>query len=571
MAISKPVSIKMHIMLILLLCQNLSLAQKTDSITLNKIDSLITLLDSKDAPGGAISIIQDGNTTYRRYFGMQDLKKKIPVSASTHFNMASISKQFTAMCIALLEEQGKIDIENDIKMYFPDFNYTNSIKVKNLLNHSSGIRESTVIAVLAGNVNLKGELPKKKHNKEFLFEILKKEKDLNFPTGSEMSYTNINYVLLADIVEQVSGMRFKNFVDSAIFKPLKMKSSYVENTMEPSSVFGYYYNGKKFKKKHLQAGTYGDDNLVSTLDDLEKWNANFFDNKLGNKNKNLIRKFTTSIPLNDGEKSNYGYGLSIGFNRGLKRFSHDGENNLHTTFIFNVPEKRTSITFLVNATNYINPIDQAYKIIDLLFPESPEKIQEKIDSENQHETIKNSELKNLMGLYYEISENGTAQIRNVTYSNNQLLISKNPDTKGCPHTSVNKNEFIPHNSLGHPNQVLFNKDNDEITFTEHFDEGPYKQEDNKFKKVKVDNLDYPSYAGTYLELNHNSKIKIKSKKGKIIAKKSILKIPLIPIEKDKFYSPDYQVLFIFKRNESNQIKSLLINSWNFRNFNLIKK
>lgn len=558
-------------MLCLLLYLNFSLAQKTDSITLNKIDSLITLLDNKETPGGGVSIIHEGNTVYKRYFGMQNLSKKIQVSESTPFNLASISKQFTAMCIALLEEQGKIDIENNIKIYFPDFDYPDTIKVKNLLNHSSGIREPTVIAVLAGYVNLKGELPKKKHNKKFLIEILKKEKDLNFPTGSEMSYTNINYALLADIVEQTSGMRFKDFVDSAIFKPLKMNNSFIENTTEPSNTFGYNYNGKKFRKKHLQGGTYGDDNLVSTLNDLEKWNNNFFDNQIGNKNNSLINKVTSEIPLNDGRKSNYGYGLSIGSYKGMKKFSHDGENNLHTTFIYNFPEKETSITFLVNSTNFINPINQTYKIIDLLFPIEIENQQEKTASEIPLQELDKTELQDKLGLYYKIGKNGLAQLRSVGYSNNQLFISVNPSSKGRSFTAVNKKEFITHNSSGHPIQILFNENEGEISFTERFNQGPYKREDYIFKKIEVNQLDYPSYAGTFLELNHKSKIKIKSKKGRIYAKKSILKIPLIPIELDKFYSPEYQVLFEFERDESNQIKSLKLNSWNFRNFNLYKK
>ena len=148
--------------------------------------------DCHQYPRVSIGIISDGKVIYEKHFGMQDIRNKIPVSNSTSFNLASISKQFTGMCIALLEEQEKIHLSDNISKYFPQFQFPDTIKIKNLLDHSSGIRDPEVIAILAGHVNLKGELPGKFLNEDFLFNILSRELDLNFPTGSEMAYTNIN-------------------------------------------------------------------------------------------------------------------------------------------------------------------------------------------------------------------------------------------------------------------------------------------------------------------------------------------------------------------------------------------
>ena len=201
----------LQIILLLIACfkSNISKAQiaLTQGIE-DKIDSIFNEFVSNQKPGGSVSIISDSKVIYEKNFGMQNIGRNIPVSSSTPYNLASISKQFTGMCIALLEEQGKINLSDNIVKYFPQFQFPDTIKIKNLLDHSSGIRDPEVIAILAGHVNLKGELPGKYLNEGFLFKILSRERDLNFPTGSEMAYTNINYVLLADIVKLVSGKTF---------------------------------------------------------------------------------------------------------------------------------------------------------------------------------------------------------------------------------------------------------------------------------------------------------------------------------------------------------------------------
>ena len=279
---------------------------------LNKIDSLVSTWDNPKTPGGAISIYQESQRFYEKYFGLEDMSKKIKISKNTPFHLASITKQFTGMCIALLEEQGKINLNDEICTFFPDFKLCKGIQIKHLLNHSSGIREASVIAILSGYVNLKGELPKKRNNNSFLMKVLKKERDVNFVQGTESAYTNTNYRLLAEIVEKVSGIQFKDFADSAIFKPLKMSHTRVLDFDKPSKIKGYHLNGKRFVKRELKSGTYGDDNIITTLHDMVLWNLNFYKNKLGNQNQSLIHDSTTNLELDYGKASNRGYGWFLG-------------------------------------------------------------------------------------------------------------------------------------------------------------------------------------------------------------------------------------------------------------------
>ncbi|MEL6306232.1 MAG: serine hydrolase domain-containing protein, partial [Bacteroidota bacterium] len=323
----------------LLLCFNTSVGQlNPNKVLLNKIDSLVSTWDNPKNPGGAIAIYKENELLFEKYFGLEDMAQKVKISKNTPFHLASISKQFTGMCIALLEEQGKIKLNDEICPFFPALKLCKGIRIKHLLSHSSGIREASVIAILSGYVNFKGELPVKRNNNVFLTKVLEKERDVNFVCGAESAYTNTNYMLLAEIVEKVSGMQFKDFADSAIFKPLKMKHTKVLDFREPSKIGGYHSNGKRFVKRKLKSGTYGDDNIVTTLQDMALWNQNFYKNKLGRQNQSLIHKTTTNLELNDGKPSNRGYGWFIGKYRGRKIIYRDGENDLHTGFNIHFPE-----------------------------------------------------------------------------------------------------------------------------------------------------------------------------------------------------------------------------------------
>ncbi len=153
-----------------------------------KIDSIFSDWRYLDRPGGVIAVLKDGEVLYKKAFGASDIQRRSPNSIGTPFELASIAKQFTATCIALLEEQGKLSKEDDIKIYYPQFQFSEKITIKNLLDHTSGIREAYVLTILSGKVNLKGQVPKRYQTKEHLLKVLSKEKDLNFKTGDELDF-----------------------------------------------------------------------------------------------------------------------------------------------------------------------------------------------------------------------------------------------------------------------------------------------------------------------------------------------------------------------------------------------
>ena len=361
----------------------------------------------------------------------------------------------------------------------------------------------------------------------------------------------------------------RHFSDSAIFKPLKMKDTYVEDFNNGSEIVGYPKKGKSFKRRIQKNGLDGESNVISTLDDLYLWDQNFYSNKLGDKNKNLIDKITTSTVLNNGIKSNYNYGLEISEYQGMKVISHDGEDLIHTSFILRIPEQRLSIICLVNSINYIDPVRKSYQLLNLLFDESS-KTNTKI-SEDSYSIIPSEEIQNKTGGYYRIDQKGMASYRRILLNDEKLALSYFPRGKGYPFNALSNNQFLRYNRAGKPYKLTFKAIDNDFYMIEEFERELPESEDWMFKRISELPFNYNEYIGTYVDEQHGAKIKIKAGKNRIIAKKSILKIPLIQLEKGCFYSSEYEVLFYFLRDESGKVESLKINAVDFRNFRLTKK
>ena len=530
-----------------------------------KIDSLFNDWNSLNKPGGVVAVIRDGEVVYKKAYGAADIQNNIPNLISTPFELASMAKQFTATCIGLLEEQGKLSKEDNIKEYYPRFKFSENIKIKNLLDHTSGIREAYVLAVLSGKANLKGQVPQKYQTKEYLFKILSKETDLNFKTGEEMVYTNINYILLGDIVEKVSGMKLKDFADSAIFRPLKMSKT-IFNDMESNiETVGYSYNGKKFKRRSASGGIVGDHNLISTIDDLIIWSNNFYQNKLGKEDLNLFNRLYTSSKLNNGEDTGYGYGVFTSTYKGFNQIYHGGDNGIHTSIMIRMPAKKLVVICLANSSRYDDNERKAYKIIDM-FLENPlmtTRTSEHISYVNLNKT----QLSSKTGLFYLIGKNGLGQLRKIILENENLFISDNLNAKGLKLNAINENYFVAENPSKEFIHVRFlNDSTDKLILHEKY----LDKVDLKFSLCKPTEIKSGDYKGTYINESTLAKIKVKAKNKQIKAKKGIIRIPLIPFKDDIFYATQNDALFLFDRNSAGQVVGLRINAQDFRNFKLKK-
>lgn len=313
-----------------------------------KVDALFVQWGKPDSPGCALAVIKDGQIVYKRAYGMANLDYGIPISSVSVFNIASVSKQFTAMSIALLAKQGKLSLDDDIRKYVPEFpQYQSPITIRNLIYQTSGIREYSHLMSAAG-------IRFQDAPDEDVFKMLTRQKDLNFKPGEEYLYSNSNYFLLAQIVKSASGKSLREFAEENIFKPLGMVNTGFQNdSTEVTKNRATGYSSRKdggFSVEIAASYHVGDGGLSTTIDDLLLWDQNYYDNKLGG-GAELIQQFLTPGTLNSGGKTDYAFGIDVETYKGLKVFGHDGVYNGFNAAMIRFPEQRFSAICLCNLTS----------------------------------------------------------------------------------------------------------------------------------------------------------------------------------------------------------------------------
>lgn len=324
-------------------------------------------LSEGDKPGYSIIITKKDSIIYKRNFGSADLDKKTPITETTIFDIASASKQFTGMAIALLEEQGKININDKIIKYLPDLSQVMSdITVYQLVHHTSGIRDWPSLFAL------KGWQPEKPLSLDDIYEIIKKQESLNFTPGTEFSYSNSNYNLLAKIVEAVTDKSFESWVHDNIFVPLGMENTYfVNNNLNENIVANsYYFDGNKYVPFANNLNAYGSSSIMSSTVDMLKWLTNFNCKILGG--NDAINKITQKGNLNNSKTIDYGYGLYLTEIKGEKANYHDGAWGGYRSGTVFFPEESVDIVFLSN-NGTLNPQKILNDIADILFGDETEK------------------------------------------------------------------------------------------------------------------------------------------------------------------------------------------------------
>jgi CubicO group peptidase (beta-lactamase class C family) len=335
-------------LLTVILTSFISAGAQTGGDKAEQVDKLFVQWSRPDSPGCALAVIKDGRIIYKRGYGTANLDHGIPVSSGSVFNIASVSKQFTAMSIALLEKQGKLSLSDDIRKYVPELpQYQSPITVRNLLYQTSGIRDYSHLMSAAG-------IRFQDASDEEVLKILKRQRGLNFKPGEEYLYSNSNYFLLAQIVKSAGGRSLREFAEENIFKPLGMVNTgfHGDNTDVIKGRATGYSPGENgaFVIEAPAFNHVGDGALFTTVDDLFLWDRNFYANKLGG-GAPLIEQFLTPGTLNNGEKIDYAFGIEVEKYKGLRVFGHDGVYNGFTADMIRFPDQRFSVICLCNSTN----------------------------------------------------------------------------------------------------------------------------------------------------------------------------------------------------------------------------
>jgi len=291
---------------------------------------------------------------------MANLEYGIPITPETIFHMASISKQFTAYSIVLLARQGKLNLDYEVRKYlswFPDLKQ--KITIRNLLNHTSGVRDQWQLLAIAGT-RLDDVI-----NQEQIIKILSKQQALNFKPGDEYSYSNSGFTMLAEIVKSVTGKSLRIFTDSAIFRPLGMNNTHFHDDyteIVPNRSYSYQRDKNHFANAVLSYSVAGATSLFTNIDDMSKWIINFYDHKVDDVRD--ITQLTQKGKTNDGKELDYALGIAVDKYRGHLRYSHGGADAGYRTSVSVFPDMKMGFIVFSNLGDF-NPGGKADQLSNL--------------------------------------------------------------------------------------------------------------------------------------------------------------------------------------------------------------
>lgn len=325
-----------------------------------QVDKLFERWDKTVSPGCALAVLKDGRIVYKRGYGMADLDHDVTITPATVFHVASVSKQFTAAAVLLLERDGKLALDDDVRKHVPELpDFGPTITLRHLLHHTSGLRDQWDLLGLAGwrySLDLITD--------DDVLSVMARQKELNFVPGSRHLYCNTGYTLLAQVVKRVSGQSFRDFTTARIFEPLGMKSTHFRDDhaeIVKGMAYGYVPAGGTFKLSLTHFDTVGATSLLTTVEDLALWDENFFNPKVGG--RALIDRLLERGKLADGTLLDYASGLILGRYKGLAIVDHGGSDAGYRSALLRFPEQHFSVVVLCNLS--INPSLLARQVADI--------------------------------------------------------------------------------------------------------------------------------------------------------------------------------------------------------------
>ncbi len=362
----------------ILLLQSFSILLLGQSATnfSQKIDAYLQEMKTQKGLNGVVLVAQKGQPIYKKAFGLADESTKRPLNTDAPFYLGSIAKQFTTMGIMMLKEAGKLSYDDPLSTFFPDYPaYAKAITIRHLMTHTSGIKDQYNLGIY-----------KKGLTNQDVYKTLTQQ-TLNFLPGEEWKYSNGGYVLLAMIIEKVSGQSLADFMEAHIFKPLAMDGAYVVHpTTKHAENRAIGFSSKAVGEDKAMFNDYeiyttGAGGIYASVDDLLKWDQALYTQKLVS--KATLKEAFKSAVLNNGTSTNYGFGWAIDEANGL--VGHTGSLSGFRNFIDRDTINNITLIALTNNTaTYRNDLRSGLQ--DLVLPKTPEQLaQAQLDAYNGHD------------------------------------------------------------------------------------------------------------------------------------------------------------------------------------------
>lgn len=519
-----------------------------------KIDKVFSNFVGPESPGAAVAVVKEGIVVFRKGYGSAQLEYNISITPSTVFHVASVSKQFTAMAITLLEAQGKLSVDDDIHKYLPDIpDFGKKITIRHLLHHTSGLRDQWELLVMSG-WRMDDVI-----TQDHILDVVKRQKELNFTPGDRYMYSNTGYSLMAEIVSRVSGETFVDWVKENIFEPLGMSSTHFHIDHEQivkNRAYSYARDKEKgLKRRVLNYANVGATSLFTTVEDMANWMRNFDENRIGS--KEIIDRLVTQGVLNNGKKISYARGLDIGTYKGLKTIGHSGGDAGFRSHMLYFPEEKFGLVVLSNLASS-QPFQLCQQVTDIYLAKKlkdPKKVEKKQTPKKI--TLKNEQLVACEGTYWlETSK----LLRRIVLEEKKLYYVR---------SKTNRTELVPISvtkflMLGIPREVI-------VRFSDQ-EKGKYTRitvlvtgEDpihgKRIEPFKPTEAHLKEYAGIYYSEELDVKYKLIVRDGKLFLKfRNASKDPFEPLIRDVFSIAEGYIRIDFQRNDQGRISGFMVNT-----------
>jgi len=514
-----------------------------------KIREVFKLWSKEKSPGGQVYVRKGGEMIFAECFGYADLERNIKVAPDTIFHVASVSKQITCMCVLLLWEEGKINLDDDIRVYISDLiSFKEPVTVRNMMNNISGIRDQWVLQILSG-VRMNDII-----TQSDLIYYNKRQKSLNFPPCSQYLYSNTNFVFLSEIVSRISGKSLNEFAAERIFKPLGMDKTFIRanySDLVTNRALSYIDMGDdSYKWLPLNFSNNGATSLHTTAEDFMKW-LNNFKNPTICKPETIVEMMKVPELTTDNE-TNYACGITVENKNGHKRIGHGGADAGYRSHVFHYPDDDLDIVLLSNTEN--TPMGlAASKVADIVLG-----LEEPTEKPTYKYFQKDNIVKPQLGKFCNIE---FASVGEIFENEGKYFVKLGNKTMPLIHVEGN--------------QYACNYLSEKLYFTE---EGPYLESVNalfKLEEIKdavFSDKELEELHGVYYSDEIESFYKITTENGKAkLSQKRFGSAEIKQINEDIYFCPlEINLIFKLKRNSAGVINGLTFMNARVLSFDLHK-
>lgn len=329
------------------------------------VDSVMAAWDGTHGPGAVVAYVDRGETAFAKAYGLANLEHRIVMTTGSVLDLGSVAKQFTGFALALLAEQGRLSLDDDIRTYLPDVpDFGTPITIRHLLTHTSGLRE------VYTTLSLVNWLPGDGLFQENAATLVAQQEELQFAPGSQHLYNNTGFMLLADIVEAVTGEEFHDWMATTIFEPLGMTNTTIMHTQGqviPGAATSYARGADgTYRQAYDNSTVQGAGGIYSTVEDLGRWMRNFAVPTVGS--AATIDALTTRGVLTGGDTLSYALGLNVGTSLGPTVWTHGGASAGYRSMLLYVPEHDRGFVVLMNTPSLGSPVEELMQVFlgDLL-------------------------------------------------------------------------------------------------------------------------------------------------------------------------------------------------------------